>query len=225
MPPPPVPGCGPLSRARVTPAVENDIEVLPPTPSRYRSGGRGWASSGPRAVRGADRGVGARARRQPAPPLPDRAEVVAGGGRRGAGGPSPAAVAERARPHGLRRDPRVTSRHDARVCGCRRSAARPPPRPPTTQHRTTRRAHTRRSLIGGGRVSCWSAPSRAMAVTTARPRSPNCVQHSDLFERFVEQVRWATLCEEPMRYSEPRYAQLWAQLAHTHTIGATGAAA
>jgi len=38
-------------------------------------------------------------------------------------------------------------------------------------------------------------------------------------------VRWATLCEEPMRYSEPRYAQLWTQLAHAHTTRGTGAAA
>jgi len=50
-------------------------------------------------------------------------------------------------------------------------------------------------------------------------------EHSDLFAAFVEQVRWATLCEEPMRYSEPRYAQLWAQLAHAHKIAAVGAAA
>jgi hypothetical protein len=50
-------------------------------------------------------------------------------------------------------------------------------------------------------------------------------QHSELFAAFVEQARWATLCEEPMRYSEPRFAQLWTQLAHAHKIAAVGAAA
>jgi len=50
-------------------------------------------------------------------------------------------------------------------------------------------------------------------------------EHTELFAAFVEQVRWATLCEEPMRYSEPRYAQLWTQLAHAHTTRGTGAAA
>ena len=50
-------------------------------------------------------------------------------------------------------------------------------------------------------------------------------EHCELFAAFVEQVRWATLCEEPMRYSEPRYAQLWTQLAHAHKIAAVGVAA
>ncbi|MGH2895562.1 MAG: hypothetical protein ACRDPM_20165 [Solirubrobacteraceae bacterium] len=36
--------------------------------------------------------------------------------------------------------------------------------------------------------------------------------HGSLLVRFVEQVRWAVLCEQPMRYAERQYAALWAQL-------------
>lgn len=37
---------------------------------------------------------------------------------------------------------------------------------------------------------------------------------SELLVRFVERVRWSSLCEQPMRYSEPRYARIWAELQH-----------
>jgi len=37
--------------------------------------------------------------------------------------------------------------------------------------------------------------------------------HSSLLVRFVDQVRWPVLCEQPMRYAERQYAALWAQLA------------
>ncbi len=39
---------------------------------------------------------------------------------------------------------------------------------------------------------------------------------SELFAAFVERVRWSTLCEQPMRYSESRYAQLWNDLTREH---------
>ena len=32
---------------------------------------------------------------------------------------------------------------------------------------------------------------------------------------FVERVRWTQLCEQPMRYVERRYAELWAEIART----------
>ena len=38
-------------------------------------------------------------------------------------------------------------------------------------------------------------------------------RHSSLLVRFVDQVRWTVLCEQPMRYVERQYAALWAQLA------------
>ena len=38
-------------------------------------------------------------------------------------------------------------------------------------------------------------------------------RHSSLLVRFVDQVRWPVLCEQPMRYAERQYAALWAQLA------------
>jgi hypothetical protein len=37
-------------------------------------------------------------------------------------------------------------------------------------------------------------------------------KHSELLSVFVERVRWSTLCEQPMRYSDRRYSQLWNQL-------------
>ena len=36
---------------------------------------------------------------------------------------------------------------------------------------------------------------------------------SELLLRFVERVRWTALCEQPMRFAERRYAELWAELA------------
>ncbi len=36
--------------------------------------------------------------------------------------------------------------------------------------------------------------------------------HSSLLVRFVDEVRWTVLCEQPMRYAERHYAALWAQL-------------
>ncbi len=49
--------------------------------------------------------------------------------------------------------------------------------------------------------------------------------HSELFAAFVERVRWSTLCEQPMRYSASRYAQLWNELLNDHTATRAGAAA
>ncbi len=48
---------------------------------------------------------------------------------------------------------------------------------------------------------------------------------SELFAAFVERVRWSTLCEQPMRYSASRYAQLWNELLNDHTATRAGAAA
>jgi len=38
-------------------------------------------------------------------------------------------------------------------------------------------------------------------------------EHSPLLVRFVEQVKWARLCEEPFQYTDRRYAELWRELA------------
>ena len=51
-----------------------------------------------------------------------------------------------------------------------------------------------------------------MAGTVARPRSPSLRQPTPLLAEFVERVRWSALCEQPMRYAERRYAELWAEL-------------
>jgi hypothetical protein len=49
--------------------------------------------------------------------------------------------------------------------------------------------------------------------------------HSELLAVFVERVRWSTLCEQQMRYSDGRYAQLWNELLHDHpTKGAEAVA-
>ena len=37
-------------------------------------------------------------------------------------------------------------------------------------------------------------------------------EHSELLGVFVRRVRWSSLCEQPMRYSESRYCQLWSEL-------------
>jgi hypothetical protein len=37
-------------------------------------------------------------------------------------------------------------------------------------------------------------------------------QHSQLLVRFVERVRWGSLCEQPFQYVDRRYAQLWGEL-------------
>ena len=42
-------------------------------------------------------------------------------------------------------------------------------------------------------------------MKSSRPRTRGSCE-------FVERVRWTTLCEQPMRYSERRYAELWAEL-------------
>lgn len=36
---------------------------------------------------------------------------------------------------------------------------------------------------------------------------------SDQLVRFVERVRWTQLCEQPMRFVERRYSELWAEIA------------
>jgi hypothetical protein len=36
--------------------------------------------------------------------------------------------------------------------------------------------------------------------------------NSELLVRFIERVRWTTLCEEPLQYAERRYAAVWAEL-------------
>ncbi len=43
------------------------------------------------------------------------------------------------------------------------------------------------------------------------------------FVTFVDRVGWTTLCDEPVRYSEARYARLWSELTyepHTDREGA-----
>ena len=37
-------------------------------------------------------------------------------------------------------------------------------------------------------------------------------EQSPLLPRFVEQVRWGSLCEQPLQYVERRYAELWREL-------------
>jgi hypothetical protein len=37
-------------------------------------------------------------------------------------------------------------------------------------------------------------------------------EQNDLLVQFVDRVRWAELCEQPMRYAERRYAEIWGQL-------------
>jgi hypothetical protein len=49
--------------------------------------------------------------------------------------------------------------------------------------------------------------------------------HSELLAVFVERVRWSTLCEQQMRYSDGRYAELWNELLREQaTAGAEAAA-
>jgi hypothetical protein len=40
---------------------------------------------------------------------------------------------------------------------------------------------------------------------------------SPLFAGFLERVRWIELCEQPLRYAERTYAEIWAALAHDRT--------
>ena len=46
---------------------------------------------------------------------------------------------------------------------------------------------------------------RAAALQELAAKNPQLGQ-------FVQRVRWTTLCEQPLRYSERRYAELWAEL-------------
>jgi hypothetical protein len=39
-------------------------------------------------------------------------------------------------------------------------------------------------------------------------------QANDLLPRFVDRVRWAKLCEQPMQYVDRQYAEIWAELNH-----------
>ena len=39
-------------------------------------------------------------------------------------------------------------------------------------------------------------------------------EQNELLVRFVERVKWSSLCEQPFQYVERRYAELWAELVH-----------
>ena len=47
---------------------------------------------------------------------------------------------------------------------------------------------------------------RAAALQELAAQDPQLAQ-------FVQRVRWTALCEQPLRYSERRYAELWTELA------------
>ncbi len=49
--------------------------------------------------------------------------------------------------------------------------------------------------------------NRAAAISELSARS-------ELLATFIDRVRWSSLCEQPMRYSDRRYAQLWGELLH-----------
>jgi hypothetical protein len=50
-------------------------------------------------------------------------------------------------------------------------------------------------------------------------------EHSPLLVRFVEQVRWGSLCEQPFQYVERRYAEVWRELVeHSNEQGGERAA-
>jgi len=42
---------------------------------------------------------------------------------------------------------------------------------------------------------------------------------------FVERVRWSVLCEQPLRYAERRYAEIWAELTDNDSHAREDAAA
>ncbi len=49
--------------------------------------------------------------------------------------------------------------------------------------------------------------------------------HSELLVVFVERVRWSALCEQQMRYSDGRNAQIWNGLLHDHATNGVEVAA
>ena len=46
-----------------------------------------------------------------------------------------------------------------------------------------------------------------------------------LLPQFVDRVKWSALCEQPLRYAEPRYAETWAALTNENTNGREDATA
>ena len=82
------------------------------------------------------------------------------------------------------------------------------------------RGHRQITRSGGAEVDLgWTEAKEALERAVHRHgrdgRAPALVElgdRSELLVRFVERVRWAALCEQPMRFAEHRYAQLWADL-------------
>ena len=89
------------------------------------------------------------------------------------------------------------------------------------EHARSNRAGSRPPAASGGMG--WPAARELLERSVQRHGRDDragalaeLTSRSELFAVFVERVRWSTLCEQPMRYSDGHYAQLWNELAHTH---------
>jgi hypothetical protein len=97
------------------------------------------------------------------------------------------------------------------------------------------RAYARRLRHGAPRISSLPGRPPAPAWAEARQALQRAIQrhgrdgrdlalaelaeHSPLLVRFVERIKWNSLCEQPFEYVDRRYAELWSELvaqAHNH---------
>ncbi len=104
--------------------------------------------------------------------------------------------------------------HDARVREGRRPADRPRLRPPAAPKRTglADTPAPRCRDVAGGQAGTPARDPAPRPRRIAPRRSQELAAHNALLVRFVERVKWSSLCEQPFRYVERRYAELWAEL-------------
>ena len=190
-----------IARTRERP-VEKAVETSPPTSPATNERGEGIAMQRGRVVRSAASRRGSpRSATAPAA-LSRRSRAVAGGGRRAAGASTPGPVAARAGLHARRRDPRLPSAHAARSSRRSSTSSSPATTPAPAAPAPAADCQPRAGSDGRRRRSCWSARCSATAAMTAPARSPSSPHTASCSRVFVERVRWSTLCEQPMRYSE-----------------------
>ncbi len=86
-------------------------------------------------------------------------------------------------------------------------------------------ARRQRAIAGLGRIGSagyglgWEEAKQALERAVQRhgrdgraAALEELAARSELLVRFVERVRWSVLCEQPMRFAERHYAELWAEL-------------
>jgi hypothetical protein len=72
---------------------------------------------------------------------------------------------------------------------------------------------------GGGERLGWEEAKRLLERAVARHGRDGrahavgeLAQANELLAEFVDRVRWARLCEQPMQYVDRQYAEIWAEL-------------